>query len=186
MLGSCVAFQSLSVASLVREGVVPHRKTRAYDSQAYAFAAGDGKPFAIHLSSSPKFWAGLCAAVERPDLVQDERFAAKRARVLGYEALHEELAPIFATRPRDEWLLRLQEHDVPCAPILDLAEALEAPQAQAAGFVTTGEGPELDGLARLPIRLDGELLASRRQPPLVDEHRAELLAEDAVGGSVDG
>src|SRR2546430_11512899 len=31
---------------------------------------------------------------------------------------------IFASRPRDEWLARLHEQDVPCAPVNSVAEAL--------------------------------------------------------------
>jgi crotonobetainyl-CoA:carnitine CoA-transferase CaiB-like acyl-CoA transferase len=187
MLSSCLALQSLSIASYSREGKVPHKKTRAYDSQAYAFVAADGKPFCIHLSSVPKFWLGLCRAVERPQLAEDERFAAKRARVENYEALHAELAGVFAARPREEWLRRLQEQDVPCAPILDLAEALATPQAVASAIVTAGDDEGLDGLARLPIRADGALVAADRRPPLVDEHRHELVGEleATVGGAVD-
>jgi len=179
MLSSCISFQALSVASLRREGVVPHKKTRAYDSQAYAFVAGDGKPFCIHLSSVPKFWAGLCAAVERTELERDERFADKRARVEHYEALHAELAAVFAERPRDEWIAQLRRHDVPCAPIADLAEALSGAQVQAGGIVTESGDPELDGLARLPIRFEGAFVANDRRPPLVGEHAAEL-AEDVI------
>jgi formyl-CoA transferase len=177
MLSSCISFQTLSVASLRREGVVPHKKTRAYDSQAYAFVAADGKPFCIHLSSVPKFWAGLCAAVERPELEEDDRFAAKRARVEHYEALHAELAAVFAGRPREEWLERLRGHDVPCAAIATLDEALESEQVAASGIVTTSGDPDLDGLTRLPIRFEGRFLASDLRPPLVGEHAAELTEE---------
>jgi formyl-CoA transferase len=180
MLSSCVAFQALSVASLCREGVVPHKKTRAYDSQAYAFVASDGRPFCIHLSSVPKFWTGLCAAAGRPELAADERFAAKRARVENYEALHAELAAVFAQRPRDAWLERLREHDVPCAAIANLEEALAGEQVVASGIVTRGADADLDGLARLPIRFEGSYVASDRRPPLVGEHAGELSGE-AVG-----
>lgn len=188
MLSSCLSFQSLSIASWSREGKVPSKKTRAYDSQAYAFVAADGKPFSIHLSSVPKFWLGLCDAVERPQLAEDARFAAKRARVENYDALHEELAGTFAARPREEWLRRLQQHDVPCAPILELPEALSTPQAVASGIVTAGDHEALNGLARLPIRVDGTLMAADRPPPLVDEHRRELVTESeptAVRGPID-
>lgn len=177
MLSSCVAFQALSVASFCREGVVPHEKTRAYDSQAYAFVAGDGEPFCIHLSSVPKFWEGLCAAVDRPNLATDGRFAAKRSRVENYEALHRELAAVFVTQPRSEWLARLQERDVPCAAIANLEEALAAPQVVASGIVTRSDDAGVDGLARLPIRFEGEFLASERRPPLLGEHADNLLEE---------
>jgi formyl-CoA transferase len=177
MLASCISFQALSVASLRREGVVPHKKTRAYDSQAYAFVAGDGKPFCIHLSSVPKFWAGLCAAVDRPELEQDERFAGKRARVEHYEELHAELARVFADASREHWLVRLRGHDVPCAPIATLDEALDSEQVAASGIVTAAADPDLDGLSRLPIRFEGAYVASDRRPPLVGEHAHELTEE---------
>ncbi len=90
----------------------PTRASRSRLAQIYAFRACDRKPFVIHLSSPPKFWEGLTAAVGRPDLRDDPRFVDRRARAKNYDALHAALATIFAGRPRDEWLDALQRSAV--------------------------------------------------------------------------
>ena len=75
-----------------------------------------------------KFWDGFVPAIEAPELAPDPRFATRMDRVRNHEALEAALRPIFAARPRDEWLQRLDAADVPHAPILDLDEALADPQ----------------------------------------------------------
>jgi len=37
----------------------------------------DGKWIALHMSSPPKFWAGLAQAIEKLDLFEDPRFATR-------------------------------------------------------------------------------------------------------------
>src|SRR5690606_25914854 len=59
MLDASLAFQGLAVAIHREDGVVPTSLTRAMTSQSYAFVAGDGLPFAVHLSTPHKFWVGV-------------------------------------------------------------------------------------------------------------------------------
>jgi crotonobetainyl-CoA:carnitine CoA-transferase CaiB-like acyl-CoA transferase len=83
-------------------------------SQAYILTCKDGKRIALQMSSPDKFWKGLAAVIESPDFLQ--RYPDRKRRVDSYEAIGRELAAIFATRPREEWLERLAQHDVPFAP----------------------------------------------------------------------
>jgi len=155
----------------------PTRASRSRLAQVYAFRAGDGKPFVIHLSSPPKFWEGLTAAVGRPELRDDPRFADRRARAKNYDELHRALAAIFAGRPRDEWLAALQENDVPAAPILRLDEVFADPQVRALGLVrelvhpTAGPVP----LVGSAVRMGAEDRATA--PPLLGEHTSVVLQE---------
>src|SRR5690554_4380777 len=72
-------------------------------SQSYTFACSDGKWIAIHMSSPPKFWEGLVAAVGMPELMNDPRFAERPARIAHQDDLIDILTPVFAKKPRDEW-----------------------------------------------------------------------------------
>src|SRR3546814_4481614 len=54
-------------------------------SQSYVMKCSDGKWIALHMSSPPKFWQGLAAAMEKPDLFDDERFATREARIAHQE-----------------------------------------------------------------------------------------------------
>lgn len=186
MLTSCLAFQGSGIASLTREGVVPGKLTRARNSQAYAFVAGDDKPFAVHLSTAKKFWVALCEAAGQPALIDDPRFVDKAARVRNYTQLHDTFAGIFSGASRDELLRRLEAHDVPCAPILNLEEALAHPQVQQAEAITSaGENGDLalQGLVRSPVRIDGKYLASTVAPPRYGEHSEEILASIGLSAS---
>ena len=60
--------------------VRPDRATRTHTAQVYAFVAGDGKPFVIHLSSPEKFWKGLTRVAGHPEWLEDPRFNPRRAR----------------------------------------------------------------------------------------------------------
>ena len=79
-------------------GDVPDPSDRGRVSQSFAFRCADGRLIAIHLSSPVKFWTAFVAAIERPDLATDARFAGRMDRVRNHEALEAALRPVFASR----------------------------------------------------------------------------------------
>jgi formyl-CoA transferase len=120
---------------------------------------------------------GLCTAVDRPDLVEDPRFATKSDRISNYDVLRAELGARFATESRAWWLERLAACDVPAAPILDLPEMTEHPQVVASGII---DGPDAGRQAaapvRSPVRIAGAHVAAELPAPGLSEHAAEVLA----------
>src|SRR5690606_37878714 len=127
MLEAMCHFNLDSFTHYFSVGEVMGPLSRQMVSQSYTFACADGKWIAIHLSSPQKFWEGLVAAVEAPELLTDERFAERQGRITHQQELIEFLTPIFARRSRDEWCARLLEHEVPHSPAYDSNEALEDP-----------------------------------------------------------
>ena len=146
LLQATLAFLGENAAGYFERKTAPSRATRTHTAQVYAFVAGDGEPFVIHLSSPPKFWQGLTRAVERVDLQTDARFVARANRAEHYDALHALLAAIFRTRDRDDWLARLRAEDVPCGPLYDLEDVFADPQVQ-----------HLDLVRELPHTLRGSV-----------------------------
>lgn len=178
MLGALVHFLHSAVAKKIVEGREEGPYTRTHSSQAYVFTASDGAGVLIHLSSPTKFWEGLCAAVDRADLLTDERFESRSKRREHYEQLRAELRPIFAQRSRAEWLEILQQHEVPSAPVNTVGEALQDEQLKHLGIIDSltiedvGQMP----LIRPPALWDGAVLGDVPRAPFLDEHRAEILA----------
>ncbi len=88
---------------------------------------------------SDKEWVGMCRALDRKDLIEDERFATARARMQHVQerkdVTHEEIAKW----PTAEILERLNNHDVPNAPLLRRAELLENEQIVAGGSIHRAE-----------------------------------------------
>jgi crotonobetainyl-CoA:carnitine CoA-transferase CaiB-like acyl-CoA transferase len=179
MMGAMAHFASEPFQHYFVRGILPEPQDRARTSQSFAFLCADEKIIAIHLSSPEKFWAGLVRVAERPDLARDPRFATRMDRVRNHKALEEVLRGVFATRPRADWVRLLTEADVPHAPVLDLQEVLDDPQAQHLRIERQLAHPT-EGAVRTvgnPVFYDrrppGDDMAP---PPALDEHGAEIRA----------
>jgi crotonobetainyl-CoA:carnitine CoA-transferase CaiB-like acyl-CoA transferase len=177
MLGALVHFLHSAVAKNVVEGRDETPYLRPHSSQAYVWTTRDGRQVLVHMSSPPKFWEGLCAAVGRPELVGDERFATRPERQRHYEVLRAELAPAFAGRDRDEWLQVLQAHGVPCAPVNAVGEALRDPQLQHLGIIDVLDEPGIGPMPQIrpPALFGGAPLDPVARAPYLGEHTAEVL-----------
>ena len=177
LLQSVVSFVQENAANYFEESRVPRRDTRPRGPQAHCFVAGDGLPFVIHLSSPEKFWVGLTDAVGRPEMRDDIRFADRSARTEHYNELHDILADAFVTAPREEWITRLREKDVPCSPLNTLEEVFLDPQVQALGMSIDLERPGGTPVrvTGSPIRLSATPPTYDLRPPLLGEHNEEVL-----------
>ena len=158
MIESMMHFSIEQYAHYFTSGVNPGPGDRSRLAQSYALACADDKLIALHLSSPEKFWEGLLAAIERPDLGRDARFATRMDRVRNQVALQDALRPVFRERPRLEWIARLEKADVPYAPIYSLEEVLDDPHVQHLGVERRVEHPT-EGTVRTirrPVVYDGD------------------------------
>lgn len=179
LLRATTAFIAENAARHFDDGEIPTRATRTHIAQAYAFVAGDGQPFVVHLSSPQKFWRGLATAIGRPELVDDPRFADRNARVAHYEELDALLSEAFSSAGRAEWLERLDAADVPAAPINRLDEVFADPGVAALGLVHEVTHPSAGPMRLLgsAVEISGHDEASVGPPPLLGEHGEAILHE---------
>lgn len=177
LLRASVSFVSENAARYFETGHVPRRKHRTTTAGVFAFEDRDGLPFVLHMSSPDKFWNGLFEVVGKPEWSADPRFNNRKGRIANYDVLVAELQPIFRAGPRDAWLRRLFDKDVPAAPINTLDEVFADPQVQTYGFPVEVEHPEMGkmklvgnavDMSRTPPRID-------RPPPMLGEHTEEIL-----------
>ena len=178
MLGAGIAFNPASIAEYMMEGKIADKFSRPHQSQSYAFVGSDDKPFAIHLSTPPKFWQGLVTVAGHPEFVDDPRFLTKRSRIERYDEIHDLLQESFRSRPRAEWLELLEESDVPCGPLYNIPEALADPQVQHLGMVQTfGDGDRALDLVGFPVAYGNTACEAGLPPPLLGEHSTEVLMD---------
>jgi crotonobetainyl-CoA:carnitine CoA-transferase CaiB-like acyl-CoA transferase len=177
LLQATTAFVAENAARYFDEGDVPTRATRARIAQAYAFSAGDGLPFVVHLSSPPKFWQGLTEAVGRMDLREDPRFVDRAARVRHYDELQALLAERFATADRSTWLERLEASDVPAGPIYRFDEVFADPGVEALGLVHDVTHPAAGTMRLLgsAFSISGHDDRTAIPPPLLGEQTEAVL-----------
>lgn len=179
MLAATMTFLPETFGRYFELGEVAGPYTRPKVAQVYAFRCADGHSLAIHLSSPPKFWQGLAAVVGRHDMVADPRFAKREARVDHYDLIRDQLAPIFLTRTRAEWLERLEAADVPVAPINTVDQVLEDPQVRHLGLEQVAQHPT-EGAVRMlgfPVRFDTTVLDPSAAAPTLGEHNDAIFAE---------
>ena len=86
------------------------------------------------------------------------------------------------TRPADEWLDRLTEAGVPCAPVLTRTEMIRDKQVQATGIVVETEHPAAGRLrqARPAARFSRTPATIRQGGAALGEHTAEVLANSVI------
>ena len=176
MLDGVVSWLSIHAAEFVATGVTPERERMPLSGRypCYrVYPAADG-----HLAVGalePQFWRALCSAIEREDLVDDGFATGARGREVTAE-----LAAIFSSKTRTEWMHELGGLDVCVAPVNDFRETFADEQVRARGMVIEGELPDGRRWTHLgnPVRLTGAPAdVLRLPPPALGEHNQAVLAE---------
>jgi formyl-CoA transferase/CoA:oxalate CoA-transferase len=145
--------------------VVPYQSFRTKDGFAVAGVwGGEG-------------WPKFCAAIERPELADDERFRTNIDRVRRRDELTALLQAVFVTRTTADWEQRFNAHGALFGPVHTFSEALGHPQVQQAGLVQYVDHPTLGPVKQLApvIGMSDTPGAIRSAPPLLGEHTDEVL-----------
>jgi crotonobetainyl-CoA:carnitine CoA-transferase CaiB-like acyl-CoA transferase len=128
LLGSVVSWMTYHAVAYLATGELPPRMGSRHPSVAPygAFPTRDGYlVVAVALDSS---WKRFCQALERPDLIEDPRFAKNPDRIANRAEMEALLTEILAARGAAEWGEIMDRHGVPCSPINSLDTVLALPQ----------------------------------------------------------
>jgi crotonobetainyl-CoA:carnitine CoA-transferase CaiB-like acyl-CoA transferase len=181
MLEAMAHFAVEPYAAYFALGTVPKSADRPRLAQAHILRTKDGGLIAIHLSSLEKFWTGLLAALNAPELGTDPRFNTRLLRIDNYDALGAELDRRFQTGTVAEWVQRLGGNDVPFAPINKVDAAVNDPQVKHLGVMVPVENPHAATHAVRPaVQFDGQRADGVRPAPLLNEHGPAIRASLAA------
>jgi len=184
MLEAMAHFAVEPFAAFFATGQTPTSADRPRLAQAYILHTADARLIALHLSSLEKFWEGLVAALEAPELARDARFNSRERRIAEYESLRLELDARFARQPLAHWVERLRAQDVPHAPVNRIDEVVHDPQVEHLGVIVPVEAPHAAKQSVRPaFQFDGVRARSVRAAPLLDEHGQAIRAALARGDS---
>lgn len=180
MLESSIWFLPDPFANLTQQDIQPSPTSRSEASQSHAMRCADGKLLAVHLSSQEKFWQGVTAAFGLEHMRDDPRYADRMQRIAHYFDMGAEFKAAAATQPRDYWMPRLEENDVPYAPINTLPDVFDDPQVKHLDTFFEVEHP-VEGkqtFSRRAVYIDGSRDDQpKNPPPQLGEHTAEVLSE---------
>jgi crotonobetainyl-CoA:carnitine CoA-transferase CaiB-like acyl-CoA transferase len=105
------------------------------------YLARNGKYVNVAVATA-RDWEIFCREViQRPDLLNDPRFATVEDRRKNRVALEETIEKIFLGRDHTEWLERLKKSNLPYGEVRGIAEVLAHPQAVARKFIREVESP---------------------------------------------
>lgn len=160
---------------------VPRRGSQvgAAPSGLYACKPFGPNDYAFVLTVTAPHMDKFFMAIDRPDLVTDERFATEEARFLNTPALQAEIEKWTRTRTKHEVMKELGEAGVPCAATMDTVDLYDDPHLNQRGFIKTLQHPELGEVRMLgfaPRMSQSEVAMT--PPPALGEHTDSVLAAE--------
>jgi glutaryl-CoA transferase len=135
------------------------------------FAAADGD-FILAVGTDRQFRLLCERVIRRPELAASPSYATNPERVRHREQLVPELAAIFRSSSREDWLSRCREAGVPAGPVQSPLEAARSSQADSLGLLRGEDG--FTGVAS-PIR--SEAPERWKRPPHLDEQGPSIRKE---------
>lgn len=144
------------------------------------FATADG--YACILPYSDRNWHDFFVFTGRDDLLQDKRFKTMATRQDHFETLY---AAVRREAPRwtnAEWVAFCESVDIPCMPVIKLADIFENPHIRAVNLFETVEHPAGGSYRaiRSPVTFSASPYRLSRHAPLLGEHTSEILQELAI------
>ena len=148
---------------------------RALSKHRRPYATLDG--YICLMAVNDAQWKRLFAALERPELASDERFSTLLARTANIDALYEIVAHQITLRSTAHWHARLDEADIPNAPMNTLVDLPAHPYLNETGFFERYEHHSEGTLVRtaVPQRFSETPPAVRCGAPRLGEHNADVL-----------
>ncbi|MFG1361183.1 CaiB/BaiF CoA transferase family protein [Xanthobacter pseudotagetidis] len=148
------------------------------------FRCGDGRY--ITLMSLAHQWPQLVAAMGRPELLKDERFASASLRKANNDALKDILEDWLAgVGTREECLAALEKERVPAAPVLTLSEVVAQPHLKARGTVRRVHDPAIGSfdVPGMPMRFSAWSADDGPKAGRLGEHNEEVLKAFGLTGA---
>lgn len=139
MLDMVIAWQAHAISNYLVGGDIPEPESWALNGGSFydTYETEDGRYLAIG-SLEPKFWQGLCATLNRPDLI-GRGLAQSPAN---QQSLKGEIAKEIGKRPLSFWQALFADKDVCVEPVLTIPEMLAHPQVQARNMVVNVPKPD--------------------------------------------
>jgi crotonobetainyl-CoA:carnitine CoA-transferase CaiB-like acyl-CoA transferase len=180
MLDVQVALLANQAMNYLVSGKAPRRTGNAHPNiqPQRVFACKDGE-VVLAIGNDAQF-ARFAAAIGRPALAADERFATNAARVKHQEAMVAAIGGVLAAMTREEIVAMLDGADVPCGPINTIPEVFADPQVRHRRMRRDiGAVPQVAS----PLRFAEAPLAYEKPPPGLGEHTGEILGELGIGAA---
>jgi crotonobetainyl-CoA:carnitine CoA-transferase CaiB-like acyl-CoA transferase len=140
----------------------------------------DGKWLTFSMNQSDRYWPDFCKAIERPDLLTDERYNNMEGRTNNRRELIALLDTIFVTRDRSEWEQRMDATGgIIWERAQDVWDLPNDPQVILNNYIMDFDHPVLGKTKYLqtPVGYSATPLSTRHPAPALGENTEEIIID---------
>jgi len=124
-------------------------------------------------------WPLFCAAIDRVDLIDDQRFEDGWTRTVNYHELEPILTGVMKTRTTGEWIEELEKVGIPCGPVNNIAQIASDPYTTVRNMIIDVTHPEAGTfkVVNTPFKFSRTPGATEGFSPELGEHTQGVLKE---------
>jgi formyl-CoA transferase len=141
----------------------------------------DPNAYLYFIAQAP-VWKEICHVIGKESWITDPDYATPNARLPRLKEVFAAIEAWTETKTKLEAMQLLNEHDIPCGPILSMQELAAEPSLRETGTIVEVDHPKRGKYLTVgnPIKLSDSATEVRRSP-LLGEHTDEVLAELGFG-----
>jgi len=141
----------------------------------------DPNAYLYFIAQAP-VWKEICHVIGKESWIADPDYATPNARLSRLKEVFAAIEAWTETKTKFEAMQLLNEHDIPCGPILSMQELAAEPSLRQTGTIVEVDHPKRGKYLTVgnPIKLSDSATEVRRSP-LLGEHTDEVLAELGFG-----
>ena len=141
----------------------------------------DPNAYLYFIAQAP-VWKEICHVIGKESWITDPDYATPNARLPRLKEVFAAIEAWTETKTKFEAMRLLNEHDIPCGPILSMQELAAEPSLRETGTIVEVDHPKRGKYLTVgnPIKLSDSATEVRRSP-LLGEHTDEVLAELGFG-----
>ena len=138
----------------------------------------------IYFITQAAVWPAVCQVIGEPGWIDDEAYATPKARLLHLKPIFARIEQWTMSLDKFEAMAVLNQHDIPCGPILSMKEIANEPALRATGTIVEVDHPTRGKYLSVgnPIKMSDSPTEVTRSP-LLGEHTDEVLGQ--LGFSAD-
>jgi formyl-CoA transferase len=137
----------------------------------------DPNAYLYFIAQAP-IWKEICKVIGQEDWITNPNYATPDARLPRLTEVFATVEAWTLTKTKFEAMALLNEHDIPCGPILSMHELANEPSLRKTGTVVEVDHPQRGKYLTVgnPIKMSDSPTEVKRSP-LLGEHTEEVLAE---------
>jgi formyl-CoA transferase len=137
----------------------------------------DPNSYLYFITQAP-VWKEICNVIGKEEWITDPNYATPSARLPHLKEIFATVEQWTLTKTKFEAMDILNEHDIPCGPILSMEELAAEPSLRATGTIVEVDHPKRGKYLTVgnPIKMSDSRTEVTRSP-LLGEHTDEVLAE---------